>query len=162
MKTNIKQKAKNTVLSISLFIQLLVTIFAINASELTPADQHETKVALVTVQGWQESWDNGLANQSRKYISQDMLKVLSFEEIKTAIGNRRTELGEVTSRKLIKTTHHGKVFNFSDGQYIAFLFHSNYTNRTNVRELVRVIKRNKQWLIVSDLVLEEGQSDVGN
>ena len=119
-------------------------------------------LAYQTALSWQKSWDQNKASESRQFVSKGMLDVLSFADIQKALSERRANLGVLKNRKLKETISHGQIYSFPDAEYVAFIFTSNYENKKNVNELIRVIKEGDNWLIFSDLLLEKGQKAVGD
>ena len=127
-----------------------------NAAETNPKNQlHEEAKSVVL--SWLDSWDNQQYLESQKFVSKRMLSAVSFKEIKSAITERRLNLGKVERRKLIEIVPHKKIYNFLEADYLAFVFESKYSHSKPIRELVRVINEDGQWLVYSDLLLEDGQ-----
>ncbi len=144
---------------ILLVISLLFTgILNLEANDNTD----EQRLAFQTVQSWQKLWDSNDVLQTKQYIAKSMQKTLSIVEIQSALSERRAKLGTLLDRTLLETVPHGRIYSFPQGDYIAFIFSSNYENKSNTKELVRVIKEDGRWLIFGDLLLEKGQRAVGN
>lgn len=141
---------------------LIIVTFLLGSTQVLGNDRTDNyAIAYETAQTWLKFVDKNDILGGQKYISKSMLDLMAIQELQNALSERRVKLGKLIARKLVETVPHGQIYSLPNAKYIAFIFQSKYSNKENVRELIRVIKENGRWKIVSDLLLEKGQRPVG-
>jgi uncharacterized protein DUF4019 len=109
--------------------------------------------AYTVVNKWLKAIDGNQVKDMKELISTEMQNVMPSDEILSVLSERRLRLGILEGRKLVKSEKHGAIYSFPKAEYVAFTFISNYSQRRQLKRLVRVIKENGSWRIMSDLEL---------
>ena len=142
----VNMKLVNIILVVAFMAATSVKVKAAINEEISPK-------AYMIAQSWLKALDNNRPNELETMISIEMKKVLPSEEIIETLTKRRSQLGVLEKRTLLKSETHSAIYNFPKAQYIVFTFKSDYSLQKGVTHLVRVIKENEGWLIISDLQL---------
>ncbi|CAH1044998.1 DUF4019 domain-containing protein [Halomonas sp. TD01] len=114
---------------------------------LTTYAQASVQTAEAAALAWLESIDNGEVEQAWEASSPLLKTPLSPRMLRRIIELARHEFGPVESRQRVQVSHYQSMPGAPDGDYMVFIFHTRFENKTRGIETVTPHLENGEWRV---------------